>query len=181
MFAYCNNNPLNNSDSKGSHPYNINVNMTDSGPLDEQNKARIRARKEHNLYYNEDEQKVLDASLFAFYKGRLCIKLPIGENAFSFGVMFIGNNVGDRRDCINTVRHECGHTVQFGELGVIGYLFNVAIPSVVGYWADLPYTEYFSQPWEYGADKAGGVVNRIGGYNDDAEANWAAWWASLFS
>ena len=110
--------------------------------------------------YNTDEQKVLESNYFSAYKGKLVIRLPIGTNAFSFGIMFLGNDLGTGSDAIATVRHEYGHTQQLEKLGIWKYITQVAIPSVTAYRLDLkkdlPYS-YFTAPWEADADKYGGV------------------------
>ena len=122
----------------------------------------------YNYVTNTDEQVVLDAKFLAFYKGVPVIKLPIGKEAFSFGIIFLGNDVGSRSDAINTVRHEYGHSVQFAKMGPFRYLQSVAIPSIMGNLldrADLLPCYYYDQPWEYQADVYGGV-NR---------GNYASW------
>ena len=71
--------------------------------------------------------KVLNANFFSAYNGKIAIKLPIGKQAASFGIMIIGDKVNDPDD----IRHEYGHTQQFDDLGIFGYAIKVAIPSVV--------------------------------------------------
>lgn len=111
----------------------------------------------YNYVTNTDEQTVLDADFIAFYKGRLVIKLPIGTNAASFGILFIGDKVSDTK----TVQHEYGHTVQFRELGLFDFTVQVAIPSITCNLVDrankLPY-KYYNSPWEYQADIYGDVI-----------------------
>ena len=83
------------------------------------------------------------------------MNLPIGDNAFSFGIIFMGTGVPDTE--YNTVKHEYGHTIQFDKMGVWNYIKDVGIPSVTGYLKDpLPYS-YYTAPWESEADKYGGV------------------------
>ena len=105
---------------------------------------------------NTDEQKVLDARFFCSYKGVLSVKLPIGKDAFSFGILFIGNKVTDTA----VIRHEYGHYVQLKQKGIGKYIKEVAFPSVLCYHLDknnvLPY-QYYGSPWEHEADLAGGV------------------------
>ena len=110
-------------------------------------------------WQNTDEQKVLRANLFSAYKETLVIKLPIGTNAFSFGIIFMGKDVNESID----VQHEYGHTEQLEQMGLFGYLDKVAIPSVIAYKlekkGDLPY-DYYTAPWEAEADIKGGVDQR---------------------
>ena len=109
---------------------------------------------------NTDEQKVLNSNYFSSYQGKLSIKLPIKQNAFSFGAMFIGYDVDKRSDAVEIIKHEYGHTEQLDEMGVIKYLDKVAIPSVTAYNLDkkgkLPY-DYYSSPWEAEANTYGGA------------------------
>ena len=104
---------------------------------------------------NTDESKVLQARHFSSYEGKFVLKMP-GNDAFSFGVIFMGRDISDS----DTVKHEYGHTVQLENMGVMGYLLNVAIPSVTAYNLDkngnLSY-DYYTAPWEAEADKHGGV------------------------
>jgi hypothetical protein len=59
----------------------------------------------------------------------------------------------------NTVRHEWGHFVQLGIMGVGSYIPTVAIPSILS--GDR--ADYYSLPWERMADFFGGA-NRNKGY-----------------
>ena len=45
----------------------------------------------------------------------------------------------------------------FRKFGSATYYDTVAIPSLCGYWANVSYNRYYSQPWEYIADRLGGV------------------------
>ena len=120
---------------------------------------------------NTDEKKVLASHYFSAYKKKLVVRLPIGTNAFSFGILFLGNEVDKRSDSMTTVQHEYGHTQQFEQLGMGKYLTSVAIPSVTAYHLDaagkLPYS-YFTAPWESEADAHGGV-------NPDTRNNVIPW------
>ena len=129
---------------------------------------------------NEDEQVVLDADYFAFYKGVPVIKLPIGTDAFSFGVIFLGDEVGSLADSVSAVRHEYGHSVHFSKIGPKKFLKYVAIPSLIGYWTDVDYYDYYSQPWEYTADMLGGVNRRDGKYpySESIRSNWKKYYAA---
>ena len=117
---------------------------------------------------NTDPQKVIDAHYFSAYKGQFAVKLPIGEDAFSFGIMGIGNDIDDIKNTehINTILHEYGHYLQLQEMGWWNYICDVAIPSVTGNRLESKgklkvggtAINYYSQPWEYEADQLGGVV-----------------------
>ena len=86
---------------------------------------------------NSSEQTVLESHYFSSYKGKFVLNLPIGRNAFSFGIIFMGTGVPDTE--YNTVKHEYGHTVQFDKMGMWNYTKDVAIPSVTGYLKDPPF------------------------------------------
>ena len=84
--------------------------------------------------------------------------------------MVIGDKVGDK----NKVKHEYGHYLQLQEIGFAKYTYHVAIPSLEGYWNDVD--NYYSQPWEYGADLLGGVDPNVRTYTSDAEENYRIYW-----
>lgn len=105
--------------------------------------------------HNSDEQKVIEANIFSMYNGAFVIKSDLlGNNAFSFGVMVIGN--GDKISTTD-IKHEYGHAIQFAMLGRSKYCTCVAIPSLLGFWRGVEYKDYYSQPWEYGADLFSGA------------------------
>ncbi len=63
-------------------------------------------KKAYEYVTNNSETVVLNAKHLAFYEGRLVVKLPMGRNAASFGIMFIGDGIISNDD----VKHEYGHT-----------------------------------------------------------------------
>jgi len=80
-----------------------------------------------------------------------------GKRSGSFGIIFLTYETNDRNDPEGIVRHEYGHTKQLKELGVINYLFTVAIPSAFDLgdkWGDGIYE---NKPWEVMADIYGGT------------------------
>ena len=137
------------------------------------------AHEIQNSVANTDPQAVLDGGVVTFYKGTPYIKLPIGTAAFSFGVVFIGDEVGTRSDAIETVLHEYGHSVHFSQIGAANYFIYVAIPSLVGYWTDVEYADYYSQPYEYIADLFGKVERHHEGspypYSSVTDDWWVYW------
>jgi len=112
------------------------------------------AKKVRNYVKNTDEQVVIDAKFIAFYKGVPVVKIPTGKSSFSFGVIFMGDDVEQH----DTVRHEYGHSVHFSQIGPHKYFKYVAIPSLKGFWGETE--DYYSQPWECAADVLGGVESR---------------------
>lgn len=111
-------------------------------------------------WQNEDEQKVIDAAYISAYKQTLVIKLPMGYNGASFGVIFLGDKITDPQ----TVRHEYGHTRQLLEMGYYLYTVDVAIPSMMANLLSrqdkLPY-DYYGSYWEADADKLGKVSRAV--------------------
>ena len=118
---------------------------------------------------NTSEATVIKSNYFSAYEGHFVLRLPIGNNAFSFGALFIGNDVNDP----NTIKHENGHAIHYDQIGPRNYFFFVAIPSLYGYWTDVPYDEYYSQPWERIADELGGVDRPSYPYVDN---NWGRYY-----
>ena len=181
MFAYCLNRPVVGFDSTGNafHTYENKIpgigildgivdtgcggggGVPGSGGETGRQRSREVIQREIDYYNNTDETVVLEAEFIAFYKGATVVKLPfMGTDAFSFGLICMGTGVKDCPDAISTVQHEYGHFLHFNQIGAINYTIYAAIPSLVGYWTNVPYEEYYSQPWEYCADILGGV-NRI--------------------
>ena len=105
---------------------------------------------------NEDENAVLNARFFSFYKGRLAVKIAgFKDRSFSIGAMFISPKLeaGDQY-AIDIVKHEYGHTLQLSRLGFFRYMRYIAIPSMK---SDPDDPGYFALPWEITADIYGGV------------------------
>lgn len=173
MFAYCGNDPVTNFDPAGSYYASAEERITTGCggrggiPVSPVKRPIQNTEDDSKLnevldyIANEDEQVVLDAEYVAFYRGIPVVKLPIGTDAFSLGMIFLGNDVGKRSDAIETVRHEYGHAVHFSMAGPKSYIVNAFLPSVISFWfVDYKYGEYYSQPYEYIADILG-QVNRI--------------------
>lgn len=122
---------------------------------------RDKLREDLRCYsrQNEDTRTVLNAHFFSAYRDTFVLKLPIGQNAASFGIIFLGSGVRNA----DTLRHEYGHRVQYLRMGFWTFLFKVAIPSVTANVLDrmnrLP-LNYFGSPWEAEADRLGGVAQR---------------------
>ena len=157
MFAYCNNNPAGNADTEGNIPRGItnpNPMGRDSGsslrPISDKDQGRIRS--------NTNENAVIKAEDYAYYKGVLYVKVP-GDSAFSYGIVFFGRNA----DQVDIVRHEYGHYLHLSQIGLPNYTLKVVLPSLIDYWTDVPYGEYYSEPQEYIADILGGVVRTNNG------------------
>ena len=87
------------------------------------------------------------------------LRLPIGENAFSFGMIFLGHDIdGEEQSDINVVKHEYGHSVHYQQIGMFAYIKHVAIPSLKGFWLGYDEINYYSQVQEYTADVLGNVI-----------------------
>jgi RHS repeat-associated protein len=185
MFAYCGNNPVNRVDPTGYVFINIawdfdglpNSLFPEFGTGFAGGNAVVAATKSDPVYQyvtNTNEQTVINAKYFAFYKGKLAIKLPIKNNAAFYVCMFIGNDVTDE----TTIRHEYGHSLQWEKRGGLLYTCNIAIPSVIGNIVDrfdkLAY-DYYTSPWEAEADQLGGVERQIVGdpWTEEYNSLWA--------
>ena len=171
MFAYCYNAPVNYFDYTGNLPIrNLMLQANDGGGTYSTNgNPRLKTtahqfEKGSSNIFNTSEEVVLNAETISFYKGVPVIKLPIGVNAFSFGAIFLGEDVGNRIDAIDTVKHEYGHSVHFSQIGPNTYTAMVMIPSMIGFWSGVPNDIYYSQPYEYIADYLGGVNRNNGEY-----------------
>ncbi len=200
MFAYCLNNAVNGSDSCGTcfHRWDFWKNcekcakklkkfkkqvknfFSDVGDMFETagkyigkagkyvGKKIVQAGK---YIFNTDEQIVIDAKYIAFYRGVPIIKIPIGKDAFSFGIIFMGDEVKSEDD----IQHEYGHSVHFSQTGIVGYLSKSAIPSLIGFWSGVKYPKYYSLPWERIADIFGEVNRDDGTYDYIENSDLIAW------
>lgn len=161
MFAYCGNNLVNYADPTGNAYQGIfsqiNYNEHDHtyGGLRENFYAlpeETFLRKAEKYILNDDESVVLSAEDFAFYKGALVLKLPfMGKSAFSCGIIFMGSEIEDAA----TLCHEYGHYVHLSQIGFENYFTKAVVPSVIGFWAQVPQDKYYSLPWGYTADILG--------------------------
>ena len=135
LFAYCNNNPVMFADPSGNIPrwlYDVGGWIGNSLSWIYRNIYKpvytVRDNIEEDIYMydknNTSEEKVLEAHYFSSYKGSFVVKLPIGKNAASYGVMFIGDEVTST----DTVKHEYGHIVQFQNMGFLGLYFRSCHP-----------------------------------------------------
>ena len=145
MFAYCGNNPINRVDYAGERYVEYNGELIGSGKID------------LALVYPE-ELAVLNTTGFSLYNNIPVLKLPFGENVgFSAGMIILGAGLNADENGISTLRHEYGHVVHLSQIGWESYITWVLIPSVTNYWRGVLYVDYYSQPWEYIADKLGNV------------------------
>jgi hypothetical protein len=166
MFVYCNNCPVLLVDHNGTSPLLFVAHKTPkhtglTKPI-KQFISNLLADITALDKQNTSEQKVLEANYISMYKGKTVIKLPMGDAAFSFGILFIGDGVSGGLDPVNVVKHEYGHSVHMDLIGPIAYTIDVAIPSLKGFWFGCDeYDNYYSQPYEYLADYFGQVTNRI--------------------
>ena len=108
----------------------------------------------------------MDDDPIDLYKGALVISTGLMDNCgFSYGAIFLADNISATSAGVQTVRHEYGHTLQLEEMGILSYTTFVVAPSIVCYWLDEAGSldaHYYSLPWEYEADIYGGVKGRAG-------------------
>ena len=110
-------------------------------------------------FFNSDESKADECSVFSSYKGTPILKNNIiGISSFSiFNTIVYSPGSNSTTD---TIRHEWGHNVQQSILGTPKYLTRIAFPSVIG--CILGVKEYYSQPWERSADFFGQPIRPEG-------------------
>ena len=185
MFAYCGNNPVNYCDSSGAYPRKaalpIAIDPEGCSPwitppstshYGDYGSIGIKISQAVN---NNDEQDVIDAEHFAFYKGAPVVKIPFMEtSAFSYGIILMGSDVNDP----NLVRHEYGHVQQLDEIGLADYTTFVVLPSVTCFYLTefgmLKRSMYYSLPWEYVANMYGQAEGHYTEWaGDAAQAYWA--------
>ena len=175
MFAYCNNNPVAYTDPEGNLPggiINPNAMALDSGsslhPIPDQERLQDQAKTNSN----SSEEVVLNTEDYAFYKGALVVRHSSDflTSWSLFGVIFLNRSVHDGE----TLKHEYGHYLQEKQYGTVKYITAIFIPSTVynGFSRLSPVLNYnyYNMPWEYDADKRGGV-NR-------EHASWTAEFAA---
>lgn len=173
LYVYCFNNPLSYTDSSGNWPkwdkiykavkkvvevvveaINVVVNTTSEVVNNIQEDIETCGKD------NVTAKEVIDSNYFSCYKGVPVVRCP-GDIGFSFGIIVLGKGLSNP----NIVKHEYGHRLQLNEMGVINYTAEVALPSVTAWLVDvitggnLPF-DYYTSPWEAGADRLGGVEGR---------------------
>ena len=173
MFAYCLNNPVTFEDDSGSAAevcFGHTTRVPDvpirqggggstnyNGGMSSLPVSTTPLKKQLTFWemlVNADEQVVLNAKHFAFYKGAPVIKVAALDKAgFSFGLILLGPNVGSQ-----TVRHEYGHCLHRFLIGNNNYFSKVVTPSLYDFWSGLSYYDYYSEPQEYIADILGNVT-----------------------
>ena len=105
-------------------------------------------------------------SVYFSKKGKIisvCFK-PWYKSAVSFGdtiIMDTKYHTASAQVLYNSVYHEYGHQIQSKILGPL-YLILIGIPSLIGNLVfrsfNIPKKYYYKLPWEWWADKLGGVV-----------------------
>lgn len=114
-------------------------------------------------YFTGEEQQLIDSKhKLAYYNDVLCLRHPFTKftsGANVFGILLNSNKGKHKRYYATdtTVKHEYGHILQLKLLGPLKYWRFIAFPSMRGYHKHIPYSDYYNQPWERGADYLGGV------------------------
>jgi len=158
MFAYCQNNPVMFIDPDGLCRVigpNL-VKVIDCGEIDcKMSKSYVEGDFSEELAVLRGETKT--------YKDVKVHKIMPGNAGFSLGSIFLPRNADDTIADVMHLRHEYGHTVQLDKMGVVAYVGLVVSPSVTFYAID-ELTDidisYYSLPWEFEADRLGGVTRR---------------------
>ena len=170
MFAYCNNDPVNKSDTDGSRPVEVDedpnrrlvATIRPARPNTQTQVSRISqiavGLAEDIINFdvnNQSEEKVLASNYFSIYKGVPVVRID-GNRSGSFGVIALTRETNTGINPEDMVRHEYGHTVQMKQLGVFKYAIDIFLPSALEYGGG----DYYSRPWEITADIYGGVQSR---------------------
>ncbi len=107
--------------------------------------------------FNSDESKVINSTKVSFYKGQFVIRADLSfikNRSFSVGIMFLDTiSTKDTPYGRDTVRHEWGHFIQLGIVGVPKFIGFFAVPSMLSGNSSI----YYSLPWERSADLFCGV------------------------
>ena len=183
MFAYCNNCPLTGSDPSGN-AIRSNIVICNDGnnnPYGDRTQP-VPEEYEDGWYYEvagalqtvdnfiyNDNAAYCKEHFFSFYKGAPVFRVEsalvrkLGLTSWSFGVIVL-NNMAEREDFEQTLRHEYGHTVQLSNMGIVRYTSSVAVPSIMNNLAsrsnDTLGDLYYCMPWERTADYLGDVAGR---------------------
>jgi len=160
MFAYCGNDPVVFSDPFGyrhdaggaSAHFDPEAFQEYITPIIENVRNRIRYAEEYSC---------LEGGIISSYRNKLVLRPEFMKNAgFSSGFILIGSDISSNLAGVELLRHEYGHTRQYENMGILPYTAFVVIPSVTCFALNntgkLEY-DYYSLPWEYGADLYGGV------------------------
>ena len=168
MFAYCANNPVNLVDYAGTlfewvTDYIAWFNENVVTPTAKFVGGVIEDCKNFDLS-NKSEEKVLESNYFSYYKGVPVFRIN-GNRSGTVGAIFLTRESNNRQNPEDVVRHEYGHSIQLGELGLLNFLICVGIPS----WQEWGSKDYYDKPWELTADIYGGVQSRTHSASDIAE------------
>ena len=144
------------SSGGGGHQRNSSTPPADYGSVAD----KFYTVRAYRYLCNEDEQVVLNATCFAFYKGTLVVKIPaMGTSGLSIGIIFLGSDVSSP----DVVQHEYGHTVQLEQVGLVDYLTCVGAPSMYFFrktkQGKFTWDQYYDRPWELLADSFGNVTS----------------------
>lgn len=107
--------------------------------------------------FNKNAEAAVKSQKISFYQGAAVIRFQNNFlSSFSFGSIFL-----ERGSSVTTLKHEWGHIVQFGLLGVVGYTGLIAVPSIICNLLSRKFKffsdNYYKFPWESTADMFGGV------------------------
>ena len=116
--------------------------------------------------YNADPTAVSFAHYFSGYLGQIVLFSDrSSRRSGSFGRLM--SLYAPDKNYPETIKHEHGHFEQFLQIGLVKYIFAIAIPSILHQPDD-----YYSQPWEVTADLLGGVTSHYHSPGSEA-AGWA--------
>ena len=122
--------------------------------------------------FNYYTSGVLSSNHVSFYRGMPVFRND-GKRSGSFLGIWLTHETNTRDDASEVVKHEWGHSVQQGAMGMIKYLLLVGAPSNYE-WSNRP---YYDRPWERMADVFGGVSRA----EHTAKGETKAWWHFIVS
>jgi RHS repeat-associated protein len=117
--------------------------------------SQVRADRETIGWnpFNSSESAMLNSNSLSFYKGVLVFRTAPGSRSGSFLGIFLDSNEKDDAYGRDTVRHEWGHNIQQGIMGLARFALMIGLPS----WQEWSNRSYYTRPWEIMADIFGNV------------------------
>ncbi len=107
-------------------------------------------------FFNNDPSRCIGANVFSFYNGTPVIIHSISGGSLSFDNTIL---LSSYDNCVSTVQHEWGHTVQSAVMTRPKWIGRMGMPSILSAAIYPQNPNYFSQPWERSADFFGGVTS----------------------
>ena len=162
LYAYCLNDPVNNTDPSGHFASGIPIQILISlgsylgyaiaAIWDEEIRSDMSAIGWNP--FNSDAQATVSSNKVSFYKGVPIFRTGFGNRSGSF--YLIGLAKGDSE---NDLMHEWGHSPVYWMLGPLNGAITMALPSGQKWGGNhwVGWENYYRRPWEAIADMIGGA------------------------